>query len=130
MKPKFSTILHHLLALTLAGTFLLPLAWMIAASLRPAGLPPPRGIEFLHWPPTLDNYERIFEILPFARYIFNSPTNWSTFNPSRKYSGARLGRFMNSSRDKGGKINCYPCDFSRCRILIMFFYHFCDANNF
>jgi multiple sugar transport system permease protein len=72
MKPKFSTILHHLLALTIAGTFLLPLAWMIAASLRPAGLPPPRGIEFLHWPPTLANYERIFEILPFARYIFNS----------------------------------------------------------
>lgn len=72
MKHKFSTILYHLLAITAAATFLLPLVWMIAASLRPAGLPPARGIEWLSWPPTLANYERIFEILPFARYTLNS----------------------------------------------------------
>ena len=72
IKHKFSTVLHHLAAMTIATAFILPLVWMLAASLRPAGLPPPRGIEFLHWPPTLDNYVRIFEILPFARYTLNS----------------------------------------------------------
>ena len=72
MKPRLSTLLRHLLSLTIAATFLLPLAWTIAASLRPAGLPPPRGFEFLHWPPSFENYARIFEILPFARYILNS----------------------------------------------------------
>ncbi len=72
MKPRLSTLLRHLLSLTIAATFLLPLAWTLAASLRPAGLPPPRGLEFLHWPPSLENYARIFEILPFARYALNS----------------------------------------------------------
>ena len=72
MKPRLSTLLRHLLSLTIAATFLLPLVWTIAASLRPAGLPPPRGFEFLHWPPSFENYARIFEILPFARYILNS----------------------------------------------------------
>jgi multiple sugar transport system permease protein len=72
MKRKFSTVLHHLAAITVAATFLLPLAWMLAASLRPAGLPPPRGVEILYWPPTFDNYARIFDILPFARYALNS----------------------------------------------------------
>ncbi len=65
-------IFAHLLALTVSGLFLLPLVWMLSASLRPAGLPPPRGVEWLHWPPTFDNYARIFEILPFARYTLNS----------------------------------------------------------
>jgi multiple sugar transport system permease protein len=72
MRNKLFTLLHHLVSLTLAGVFLLPLVWMIAASLRPSGLPPPRGMEWLYWPPTFDNYIRIFEILPFARYTFNS----------------------------------------------------------
>ena len=72
MRNRLADILHHLVSLTLAATFLLPLVWMLAASLRPAGLPPPRGIEFLHWPPSLENYVHIFEILPFARYTLNS----------------------------------------------------------
>jgi multiple sugar transport system permease protein len=72
MRNKLATFLHHLVSLTLAAVFLLPLVWMIAASLRPAGLPPPRGMEWFPSSPTLDNYARIFEILPFARYAFNS----------------------------------------------------------
>ena len=72
MRNRLADILHHLVSLTLAAIFLLPLIWMVAASLRPAGLPPARGIEWLYWPPTFANYERIFEILPFARYTLNS----------------------------------------------------------
>jgi multiple sugar transport system permease protein len=62
----------HLFSLAAAGLFLLPLLWMVAASLRPAGLPPPRGLEWLSSPGTFANYLRIFEILPFGRYLFNS----------------------------------------------------------
>lgn len=72
MKNKLAAVFHHLVALTLAATFILPLIWTVAASLRPAGLPPPRGIEWIPASPTLDNYIRIFDILPFARYTFNS----------------------------------------------------------
>ena len=54
--------------MAVAFVFVVPLAWMIAGSLRPTGLPPARGIEWLPWPPAWDNYRRIFEILPLARY--------------------------------------------------------------
>jgi multiple sugar transport system permease protein len=72
MKNKTSSFFYHLLALTLTTVFLLPLFWMFIASLRPAGLPPSFGMNWLSSPLTLDNYIRIFEILPFARYSFNS----------------------------------------------------------
>ena len=72
MKSKAASFFYHLLALTLTTMFLLPLLWMFIASLRPAGLPPSFGLNWLSAPPTLNNYARIFEILPFARYSFNS----------------------------------------------------------
>jgi multiple sugar transport system permease protein len=72
MKNKASSFFYHLLAWMLTTVFLLPLFWMIIASLRPAGLPPSFGLNWLTSPLTLDNYIRIFEILPFARYSFNS----------------------------------------------------------
>ena len=72
MKNKASSFFYHLLAWTLTTVFLLPLFWMFIASLRPAGLPPSFGLNWLSSPLTLDNYARIFEILPFARYSFNS----------------------------------------------------------
>lgn len=72
MRHKASAILHHLISSALVATFLLPLVWMMAASLRPAGLPPPRELEWLYWPPTFANYQRVFEILPIARYFLNS----------------------------------------------------------
>lgn len=69
---KASYWLYHLLSLAVAGLFLLPLLWMISASLRAAGLPPPRGIEWIPSSLTFSNYARIFEILPLGRYLFNS----------------------------------------------------------
>ena len=72
MKNRTSNFFYHLLALTLTTIFLLPLFWMFSASLRPAGLPPSFGLNWLTSPLTLENYTRIFEILPFARYSFNS----------------------------------------------------------
>jgi len=62
----------HLLPLLVAALFLLPLLWMITASLREAGLPPPRTIEWLPASPSADNYAEVFELLPFGRYLLNS----------------------------------------------------------
>lgn len=56
----------------IAVLFLLPLYWIVAASLRPAGLPPARTVEWLPVSPTLGNYPAIFELLPMARYLGNS----------------------------------------------------------
>jgi multiple sugar transport system permease protein len=66
------SLANQCLSLAVAVIFLLPLVWMFLASLRPVGLPPPRGIELLPARPAWENYARIFELLPLGRYTFNS----------------------------------------------------------
>ena len=52
--------------------FVLPLAWMLSASLRQPSLPPPRTIEWLPDPVAWSNYARIFELVPLGTFIGNS----------------------------------------------------------
>ncbi|MCA9924617.1 MAG: carbohydrate ABC transporter permease [Anaerolineales bacterium] len=61
-----------LLRLAAALLFLLPLAWMVTASLHPPGEPLPTSLQI--WPVrlTLANYGRIFQLLPMGRYTLNS----------------------------------------------------------
>jgi multiple sugar transport system permease protein len=65
-------LLGHALPMVVAALFLLPLVWMVTASLRDPGLPPPRTIEWLPDPVRLDNYAAVFDLLPFGRYLANS----------------------------------------------------------
>jgi multiple sugar transport system permease protein len=62
----------HVLPLLVGALFLLPLLWMVTASLRDPGLPPPRTIEWLPDPVQPGNYGAVFEMLPFGRYLLNS----------------------------------------------------------
>ena len=55
-----------------AAIFALPLVWMLSASLRLPGLPPPVAIEWLPNPIAWSNYARIFQMLPLGRYVINS----------------------------------------------------------
>ena len=52
--------------------FLLPLLWMISASLYPPGEPLPTTLRLLPARPSLANYQRIFALLPLGRYTLNS----------------------------------------------------------
>lgn len=52
--------------------FLLPLLAMVGGSLRPQGLPPPRGIELFPPDPSLGAYRTAFSITPLARSVLNS----------------------------------------------------------
>jgi multiple sugar transport system permease protein len=72
VRRAIGALVPHALALALAALFLLPLVWTVSASLRAPGLPPPRGVEWLPDPVAFDNYGRIFDVLPFGRYLFNS----------------------------------------------------------
>ncbi|MCC7359897.1 MAG: carbohydrate ABC transporter permease [Anaerolineales bacterium] len=63
---------RHAAGLALAFVCLVPLAWIVAASLRPLGLPPPRTIVWLPNPPAWSNYVEVFRLLPLARYTLNS----------------------------------------------------------
>lgn len=57
----------------LVGTlFIVPLIFMALGSLRPPGLPPPDGFEFLPESPTLGNFEIASRFVPIARQILNS----------------------------------------------------------
>ena len=59
-----------LLRLALAALFLLPLLFMILAAFRPAGAPLTSSL----WPipPTVDNFRKLFVVLPMGRYTLNS----------------------------------------------------------
>lgn len=63
---------RFLAGLAVALIFLLPLYWMVVASLRQPGLPPPTTVEWwpadAHW----SNYAELFRLLPMARYLANS----------------------------------------------------------
>jgi len=72
MPKRLQTALYYITATGISLVFILPLVWMISASLRQTGQPPPRGIEWIPNPIMWDNYRRIFEIIPLIRYILNS----------------------------------------------------------
>lgn len=65
-------ITGQLAPLLVAVLFLLPLWWMLTASLREPGLPPPRTVEWLPVSASPGNYAAVFELLPFGRYLLNS----------------------------------------------------------
>lgn len=64
--------LRFLAGLLVAALFILPLYWVLIASLRQPGLPPQPTIEW--WPadPQWSNYRHIFQLVPLTRYALNS----------------------------------------------------------
>lgn len=54
------------------AVFLVPLLWILSASLRQPGLPPPRTIEWIPDPVSFEAWIRLFTLLPFGRYLGNS----------------------------------------------------------
>ncbi|MDQ3627253.1 MAG: carbohydrate ABC transporter permease [Actinomycetota bacterium] len=63
---------RHLVSAMAGLLFLAPVLLMVAGSLRPAGEPPPLGVELVPANPTLDNYRRIPELIPLLGYLANS----------------------------------------------------------
>jgi len=59
-------------AVALSIVFLLPLVAMLAGSLRPQGLPPPRGLELFPADPSLGAYRTAFSLVPLGRAVLNS----------------------------------------------------------
>ena len=55
-----------------AVLFLIPVLAMVLGSLRAAGLSPPRTVELVPQGASLENYGRVFDLVPFGRYAVNS----------------------------------------------------------
>jgi multiple sugar transport system permease protein len=69
---KPANIVKHLVLITGALIMVLPFVWMLSTSLKPPH-------EVLSWPPqlipqtfTMENYVKVFETAPFARFFMNS----------------------------------------------------------
>ncbi len=65
-------LLWQIVAIAVALLFTVPLLWIVVASLRQPGLPPPRGIEWFPRPLAWGNYRRLFELIPLGQYALNS----------------------------------------------------------
>jgi multiple sugar transport system permease protein len=52
--------------------FVLPLLVTLAGSLRAPGLAPPRTPELLPWPPSLDSYSQVSQLIDLGRLALNS----------------------------------------------------------
>jgi multiple sugar transport system permease protein len=63
---------RHVPALAVCAVLLAPIVYMVAGSLRKAGLPPPRSPELLPSPVAWENYERAFDLVDLPRYALNS----------------------------------------------------------
>lgn len=64
--------LKHGLRLLAALVFLLPIFWLLSASLHPRGVPLPQTLRLLPADLTLANYGRIWQLVPLTRFTLNS----------------------------------------------------------
>jgi multiple sugar transport system permease protein len=69
--------LKYLVLSLLAFLFLMPFLWMLVSSFKPqaeifASTFPLRGEAFWVASPTLEHYVKVFEVVPFARYLLNT----------------------------------------------------------
>lgn len=60
------------LRLVLAFIYLLPLFWMVSASLHRVGIPLPRSLNLVPPLPSLENFGRVWDITPLGLFTFNS----------------------------------------------------------
>jgi multiple sugar transport system permease protein len=70
--PDWRVVARYAIGIGISLLFVLPLYWGFVASLRPIGSPQPFSIEWIPSNPAWENYRRIFEIVPLARYARNS----------------------------------------------------------
>jgi len=69
---SFERPVATLLRFAVAVIFLLPLLWMVTAALTPPGVPLPTSLRLLPERPTLENFRRVWELVPLGRSTLNS----------------------------------------------------------
>ena len=72
MRSRAVPYLRFAVLAILAALMLVPIAWALAASLRPPEVPFASGSVFFGGSLSLANYEKAFSLAPFARYYANT----------------------------------------------------------
>ena len=67
-----SHLLWQSAAIGVTALFLLPLLWMVVASLQPVGMPPARTLTAFPYGVAWENYTEIFGVIPLAQQLGNS----------------------------------------------------------
>lgn len=66
-------VMHHVLTIGASLLFVIPLVWMLGASVRETGQAPPSQLEWIPSPVVFDNYGTVAtDLIPFGLYLFNS----------------------------------------------------------
>ncbi|MBL8049495.1 MAG: carbohydrate ABC transporter permease [Chthonomonas sp.] len=68
----FRSLGSLLARLAVIALFVSPIYWIFVSAMRKPGLPPPRTVEWLPAEWSLDNFARVFELIPMATYLQNS----------------------------------------------------------
>lgn len=72
-KRTISSILFHIFMVALCFTMIYPFIWSMLSSFKPSTqLYSGNPLEMIPNPPTFANYTRLFQILPFGKFIINS----------------------------------------------------------
>ena len=73
MRRRVGNTTYHILMILLSLTMIYPFVWAILSSFKtPEQLYNGSPLDMVPQPFTLDNYDRLFEVLPFGRFIINS----------------------------------------------------------
>lgn len=97
-KNKMTNTVYHILMILLSIIMVYPFLWSAFSSFKPVSeLYAGSSIGLLPQTPTMENYKRLFEILPFGRMLFNSiflsvviPIGMITVSSFTAYALARL----------------------------------------
>jgi multiple sugar transport system permease protein len=72
IRERIKAGLFHVVGILITVACLIPLYWVIVASLRASGLPPAASIEWWPGSPNWDNYAQLFRVVRMDLYIRNS----------------------------------------------------------
>ena len=97
-------ILWWIAVVAIAFSTVMPLVWTLATSFKPASEALSNYLSLLPKAPTLDNYRRVFEETPFARYLFNSAFLALAGCATNLFFGALGGYALAKLRFRGRKI--------------------------
>ncbi|HEX9696237.1 MAG TPA: carbohydrate ABC transporter permease [Actinomycetota bacterium] len=91
---------HTVAVAVVAAVFVVPLVALVTGSLRVPGLPPPRTLELIPDPATLDGYRDAFSLSPLARSMVNSLVVAAVFVPLAVVSASWAGFAIALSRER------------------------------
>jgi multiple sugar transport system permease protein len=105
MKKKVHNILWYIGAICIAMITVYPFLWMVATSLKPEGEIYSNSLSLISNHYSLNNYKKVFDTIPFARYFMNSLVLAVSGVATNIFLGALAGYSFAKLKFRGRKIS-------------------------